>query len=185
MVSTFFPRENHVAASESRQTASVVSGVGVSSAGGAHTSRDARATVTLRRGRTKRGFWIAITTDDPALVDVVERAVLGAGAVEADVGAQVGGAPVRWSYEWADLVVREEADGAYHVYRRRGGHASGSDGVHLEELLVTTSREHALLEMGALLEAGNRVTRVSRTAWSPRRSSHEASAKRAASQKAA
>ena len=115
-----------------------------------------RATVTLRRGKTRRGFWVTVTAQDPAVVNAVERAVLGAES-----------GPVRWSYEWADLLVREEADGAYHVYRRRAGLVSesgGSNGLQLEELMVTESREHALLEMGALLEASNRSARAP---WSP------------------
>lgn len=159
----------------------MVDTAGTPTGGGTPQVRRARATGTLRRGRTKRGFWITVTAEDQDVISAVERTVLETGLLlhsakrdEPDEtttqlgtsrpgdAVAMGARPMRWSYEWADLLAREEADGAYHVYRRRVGYGSG-DGLQQEELMVTPSREHALLEMGALLEANSRPAN---TQWS-------------------
>ena len=147
--------------------------------------RRARATGTLRRGRTKRGFWITVTAEDQDVISTIERTVLQTGLllhsakhgepgkVTTQLGTSqpgdavaMGARPMRWSYAWADLLAREEGDGAYHVYRRRAGHGSG-DGLQQEELMVTPSREHALLEMGALLEGNSRPSRTQGSSGRP------------------
>ena len=148
--------------------------------------RPARPSASLRRGRTKRGFWISVTTQEAAIIGAVERAVRDTGVVVAveDRELMVAGladgspphalSPVGWSYQWGDLLVRRDGDGMYRIYRTSGAGGDAAHGVSaapLEPLTTTSSREHALLEMGALLQAtgglDGRVSAASRPALVP------------------